>query len=237
MKILKAEYRKPDGDGDTNFDVEVSVENKHEDIVDMSISALTIIDGNNNTVSCDADREEMSYAEKDETFTVNCSGYGKAYLVPDFSKAKAIVDLTTYKKEFKKLGDFEIPGDHKSCIQSDNQIEFGKLRVYGVSVFRHDPPENASEDHSVAVKIAVKNISDEYIQKVMIKVQLNDRTGSNLMDTDDYRAIPPNGSMLFEPSIYAKAGKLKGAKLDVSISSFHQIEHYNAESSLKVEKN
>jgi len=237
MKILKAEYRKPDGDGDTNFDVEVSVENKHEDIVDMSISALTIIDGNNNTVSCDADREEMSYAEKDETFTVNCSGYGKAYLVPDFSKAKAIVDLTTYKKEFKKLGDFDIPGDHKSCIQSDNQIEFGKLRVYGVSVFRHDPPENASEDHSVAVKIAVKNISDEYIQKVMIKVQLNDRTGSNLMDTDDYRAIPPNGSMLFEPSIYAKAGKLKGAKLDVSISSFHQIEHYNAESSLKVEKN
>ena len=237
MKILKAEYRKPDGDGDTSFDVEVSVENKHEDIVDMSISALTIIDGNNNTVSCDADREEMSYAEKDETFTVNCSGYGKAYLVPDFSKAKAIVDLTTYKKEFKKLGDFEIPGDHKSCIQSDNQIEFGKLRVYGVSVFRHDPPENASEDHSVAVKIAVKNISDEYIQKVMIKVQLNDRTGSNLMDTDDYRPIPPNGSMLFEPSIYAKAGKLKGAKLDVSISSFHQIEHYNSESLLKVEKN
>ena len=237
MKILKAEYRKPDGDGDTNFDVEVSVENKHEDIVDMSISALTIIDGNNNTVSCDADREEMSYAEKDETFTVNCSGYGKAYLVPDFSKAKAIVDLTTYKKEFKKLGDFDIPGDHKSCIQSDNQIEFGKLRVYGVSVFRHDPPENTSDDHSVAVKIAVKNISDEYIQKVMIKVQLNDRTGSNLMDTDDYRAIPPNGSMLFEPSIYAKAGKLKGAKLDVSISSFHQIEHYNSESLLKVEKN
>jgi hypothetical protein len=237
MKVIKAVYREPDSSGDTNFEVEVSVENKHEDIVDMSVSALTIVDGKNNTVSCDVDREEMSYAEKDETFTVNLSGYGKAYLVSDFSKAKAVVDLTTYKKEFKKLGDFDIPADHKSCIQSDNQIEFGKLRVYGVSVFRDDPPENLSEDHSVAVKIAVKNISDEYIQKVMIKVQLNDRTGSNLMDSDDYRAIPPNGSMLFEPSIYAKSGKLKGAKLDVSISSFHQIEHYNSESSLKVDKN
>ena len=236
MKVIKAVYREPDSSGDTNFEVEVSVENKHEDIVDMSVSALTIVDGKNNTVSCDVDREETSYAEKDETFTVNLSGYGKAYLVSDFSKAKAVVDLTTYKKEFKKLGDFDIPADHKSCIQSDNQIEFGKLRVYGVSVFRYDPPENLSEDHSVAVKIAVKNISDEYIQKVMIKVQLNDRTGSNLMDTDDYRAIPPNGSMLFEPSIYAKSGKLKGAKLDVSISSFHQIEHYNSESSLKVDK-
>ena len=237
MKIIKAVYREPDSYGDINFDAEVSVENKHEDIVDMSVSTLTIVDGKNNTVSCEVDREEMSYAEKDETFTVNLSGYAKGYLVSDFSKAKAVVDLSTYKKEFKKLGDFDIPADHKSCIQSDNQIEFGKLRVYGVSVFRYDPPENSSEDHSVAVKVAVKNISDEYIQKVMIKVQLNDRTGSNLMDTDDYRAIPPNGSMLFEPGIYAKAGKLKGAKLDVSISSFHQIEHYNSESSLKVDKN
>ena len=237
MKIIKAVYREPDSYGDINFDAEVSVENKHEDLVDMSVSTLTIVDGKNNTVSCEVDREEMSYAEKDETFTVNLSGYAKGYLVSDFSKAKAVVDLTTYKKEYKKLGDFDIPADHKSCIQSDNQIEFGKLRVYGVSVYRYDPPENLSEDHSVGVKIAVKNISDEYVQKVMIKVQLNDRTGSNLMDTEDYRAIPPNGSMLFEPGIYAKAGKLKGAKLDVSISSFHQIEHYNSESSLKVDKN
>ena len=237
MKIIKAVYREPDSYGDINFDAEVSVENKHEDIVDMSVSTLTIVAGKNNTVSCEVDREEMSYAEKDETFTVNLSGYAKGYLVSDFSKAKAVVDLTTYKKEYKKLGDFDIPADHKSCIQSDNQIEFGKLRVYGVSVFRYDPPENSSEDHNVAAKVVVKNISDEYIQKVMIKVQLNDRTGSNLMDTEDYRAIPPNGSMLFEPGIYAKAGKLKGAKLDVSISSFHQIEHYNSESSLKVDKN
>ena len=42
--------------------------------------------------------------------------------------------------------------------------------------------------------------------------------------------------MYFEPSVYAKSGKLKGAKLDVSISSFHQIEHYNAESLLQLSK-
>ena len=113
MKIIKAVYREPDSYGDTNFDVEVSVENKHEDIVDMSVSTFTIVDGKNNTVSCEVDREEMSYAEKDETFTVNLSGYAKGYLVSDFSKAKAVVYLTTYKKEYKKLGDFDIPADHK----------------------------------------------------------------------------------------------------------------------------
>lgn len=236
MKLTKATYRKPDDYGDSSFDVEVSVENKKEDIVEMSWSSLTIVDGNNNTVACDYDREESSYAEKDETFTVNLGCYAKGYLVSDFSKAKAIVDLATYKKEFKKLGDFEIPEDHTSTYQSNNQIDFGKLRVFGASVFRYDPPENKSDDHSVGVKLAIKNISDEYIQKVLIKVQLIDKTGSNLVDSEDYRAIGPNGTSYFEPSVYAKAGKLKGAKLDVSISSFHLIQHYNAESLLKLTK-
>ena len=81
MKITKATYRAPDNYGDTSFDVETSVENKNEDIVDMSVSTLTILDGNNNTVSCDYDREEASYAEKNETFSVNLSGYAKAYLI------------------------------------------------------------------------------------------------------------------------------------------------------------
>ena len=76
----------------------------------------------------------------------------------------------------------------------------------------------------------------KYIQKVLIKIQLNDRTGSNLLDSDDYRVVPPNGTMYFEPSVYAKAGKLKGAKLDISIASFHVIDHYNAESLLKLAK-
>ena len=42
MKVIKAVYREPDSYGDTNFEVEVSVENKHEDIVDMSVSTLTV---------------------------------------------------------------------------------------------------------------------------------------------------------------------------------------------------
>ena len=65
MKLTKATYRKPDDYGDTNFEVEAVVENKKEDIVDMSVCSLTIVDGNNNTVTCDYEREESSYAEKD----------------------------------------------------------------------------------------------------------------------------------------------------------------------------
>lgn len=236
MKLTKATYRKPDDHGDTSFDIEASVENKKEYIVDMSVASLTIIDGNDNTVACDYDREDSSYAEKDETFSVNLSCYAKDYLISDFNKAKAIVDLATYKKEYKKIGEFDIPEDHKSTIQSNNQIEFGKIRLFGVSVCRYDPPENPSDDHSVCVKLAVKNISNEYIQKALIKVQLNDRSGANLMDSEDYRPLPPNATVYFEPSVYAKAGKLKGAKLDVTISSFHLIEHYNAESLIKLSK-
>ena len=56
------------------------------------------------------------------------------------------------------------------------------------------------------------------------------------MDSQYSRALPPNATMYLEPSVYAKSGKLKGAKLDVAIESFHMIEHYNAESLLNLSK-
>ena len=235
MKLTKATYSKTDSNGETRFEIDAVVENKKEDIVEMSIHSLTIVDGKNNTVICDHEREESSYAEKDQTFVINLSSYAKSYLVSNLSKAKAIIDLTTYRKLFKKLGDFDIPKDHKSTIQSNNKNEFGKIRVFGISIFRNDPPKNASDDHSVVVRLAVKNISNEYIQKVVIKIQLNDKSGANLYNSQDSRALPPHATMYLEPSVYAKSGKLKGAKLDAAIESFHMIEHYNVESLLKLD--
>ena len=44
MKITKAVYRAPDSYGDTSFDVEASVENKKEDIVDIILVRVIMIE-------------------------------------------------------------------------------------------------------------------------------------------------------------------------------------------------
>jgi len=236
MKITKAFYTKPDSEDNVRFNVSVEVENSKEEIVEMSKSSLSIIDDKGNTVSCEYDREENSYAEKNETFSVDLESFIIKSYASDLTKLKAVVDLTTFKKEFKKLGVFEIPIDHKSSIQNNNSMDFGKLRVFGTLVYRQSPPENESDDHSVCARIIVKNMANVFVQKVLIKMQLIDKTGANLMDTEDYRGIAANAASCFELWVSAKSGKLKGGKLDVSISSFHVVEHLNSESPLKVSK-
>jgi len=236
MKITKATYTKPDSDDNVNIDISVEVENSKEEIVEMSKSSLSIIDDKGNSVSCDYDREENSYAEKNETFSVNLSTYIKKSYASDLTKLKAAVDLTTFKKEFKKLGVFEIPNDHKSSIQNNNPIDFGKLRVFGTLIYRQEPPENESDDHGVSARIIVKNLANVFVQKILIKMQLIDRTGANLSDSEDYKGLAANASTCFEIQAYAKSGKLKGAKLDISISSFHVVEHLNSESLIKISK-
>jgi hypothetical protein len=234
MKITKATYTKPDSDDNITFEVTAEVENSKEEIVEMSKSSLSIIDDKGNSVSCEYDREENSYAEKNETFTVNLSSFIKKSFVSDLTKLKALVDLTTFKKEFKKLGFFEIPNDHKSSFKNNDPIDFGKLRVFGTLIYRTEPPENASDDHTVVARIIVKNMANIFVQKISVKIQLVDRTGSNLSDSEDYKGLAPNASTCFEVYASAKSGKLKEAKLEISISSFHVVEHLNSETPFKI---
>jgi len=110
------------------------------------------------------------------------------------------------------------------------------LRVFGTLIYRQEPPENESDDHGVSARIIVKNLANVFVQKILIKMQLIDRTGANLSDNEDYKGLAANASTCFEIQAYAKSGKLKGAKLDISISSFHVVEHLNSESLIKISK-
>ena len=235
MKIVKSNYYKPESDGDVRFEISVDVENKKEEIVELSMSSVIITDGKDNALAIETEREEQSYAEKGETFNIDLSPWGaKDYHFDDIKKAKAIVDITTYKREFMKLGEFDCPEDHNSVIKSDEAKEFGKLRVFGIIIARQEPPEDPSDDHYLTIKVIVKNLSDEFIQKIMCKVKVEDRQGENIQDGEDYRTIAPNACMVLEPGISAKSGKLKGSKIAVSVSSYHEMEHFNGESLLKL---
>ena len=236
MKIIKSIYRSPDSSsGDVSFEVSVDIENKSKHIVESSKSSVVIIDDKENAVASEYDREENSYAENGETFNIDMNPYGaKEFYFDDIKKSKAIVDVTTFKREFLKLGEYGCPKDHKTVTRSDKSLEFGKLRIFGIVIYRNDPPEDASDDHAVCIKLTVKNLSDEFIQKVMCKVQLFDRSGSNIVDSEDTRPLPPSASVSLEPSVYAKSGKLKGSKIVISLSSYHVLEHLKAENMCKL---
>ena len=65
-------------------------------------------------------------------------------------------------------------------------------------------------------------------------MQLIDRSGSNIQDSEDYRSVAPSASTELAPSVYAKSGKLKGSKIVISLSSYHVLEHLKAENMCKL---
>lgn len=232
MKITKAEHRAYDDD--ININLTVDVENNNEETVELAKYNALVVDENGNCVGGESYIQEYdAYAEKGETFSIDFGQYLSKFSVADLGKATAVVDLTTFKREFKKLGEIDCPQDYKSPTKSDKSIDFGDVRVYGVIALRDKPPENNSDDHNVGLKIGVKNMSDKHIQQVKVKCQLIDTKDSIVMDSEAQEALPGNASITLQPYLYAKSGKMKGATIKVNISTFHELTHYNAESSMK----
>ena len=54
---------------------------------------------------------------------------------------------------------------------------------------------------------------------------------------EDYRNVAPSSSNTIMPSVWAKKGKLKGASLKISISTYYAVEHFHAEGNLTKQKN
>ena len=236
MKITKAEFDKSYDDRVT-IDITVDMENDHEESVELAKSNMIIVDDKGNCIAGTTyANEEDCFAEKGESFSLDLSEYVDTPLCDDFSKVTAVVDLTTFKREFKKLGEIDCPQDHKNPVKSDKSIDFGDLRVYGVVIAREKPPENKSDDHDINIKVGVKNMSDKHIQLVKVKCLLVDSKDSVIEDNDAQESLPGNASITLQPYLRAKSGKMKGATIKVNISTYHELTHFNAESILKPAK-
>ena len=235
MKITKAEYSTYDDS--VNINLTLDIENSNEETVELARSNTLIIDDKGNCIAGDSYIEDHdSFADKGETFSVDVYKTVNKFDVDDMKKVTAVVDLTTFKREFKKLGEIDCPQDHKTPSKSDKSVDLGDVRIYGILVSRDTPPENKSDDHYVNLKIGIKNMSDRHIQMVKAKCQLIDTKDSIVIDGEHQEALPGNANITLSPSVYAKSGKMRGATIRINISTFHELTHYNAESLVKPEK-
>ena len=236
MKITEATYE-DNGEGQdryVNTNIKCTVENKSENTVEMSKGYALILDENDMVIANDAEREEESFAETNESYSVEYSPYlDYPDHAGDLSKLKSIVDVTSFRREFFKLGEYDCPQDHEKPVKSDFTKETGDIRIHGVYILQDRPYEDDnSDDRSIQVRIYVRNIGDTYIEKVKAKVQLIDKEDAVVETGEDYRNVAPSSSNVINPYVSAKKGKLKGATLKVSLSIYYAIEHFHAEEPL-----
>ena len=241
MKITEATYE-DSGEGKDRYlstSIKCAVENNSENTVDMSKGYALILDENGIVIGCDAEREEESFAETGESYSVEFNPYiDYPDHAGDVSKLKSIVDVTSFRREFFKLGEFDCPQDHENPIKSDFTKETGDIRIHGVYILQDRPYEDDnSDDRSIQVRIYVRNISETYIEKVKAKVQLIDKEDAVIETGEDYRNVAPSASNVINAYVSAKKGKLKGASLKVSLSIYYATEHFHAEEPLTKQTN
>jgi hypothetical protein len=205
----------------------LEVKNSSEDTVEMTRSSVTFLDGTGFARSCNYDIEENSYAEKNETFYIDLSTNFSS--IAEGKNCKFLVDTLTFKREVTKMGYFVIPLDSNQFTPNNENLDIGNLKMMGMILNRLPPPQNVSDDHTLGVKLIMKNISNNLIYKAGLIGRLLDKKNEKISECEDFKLILPNATVYFELSASAKAGRLKDGKFDFSFITFNKLESLQAE--------
>ena len=236
MKITECTFNGPDNDGDMNYTGEATIENVTEHTIELIKTSSIILDERNIGFAGSHDNEHDVFIEPGDSDKVDVGTYGKGIenLIKD--KTKLSVNATLFRREFSKLGTFEVQNDHKTIVTLDKTLELssGNIKVYG-SCLRRDKPDDEG-CVSLTSCLGVRNTSDSYIERFLVKMVLIDQEDAILDETSDYTSIPPNMGHFMEPSIWnVKKGRLKNCQVRLGVSVFSPIGALTAEMVAKEE--
>ena len=237
MKVVAKYDSYNDDDQYVSLSIDADIENTKEETAEFARTNILIVDEDDNCIGgSNYPSDDDIFAEKNETFTL--TPYETLYTnrVTDIDKCKVIVDTTTFKRNFHKLGEHDVPKENNGCSKVGKRQDLGNGRVYGLTIVKGPVPDEKGADTELTAVVALKNISDENIQHIKCKVSLIDSKDSLVTDNENTAGLPGNASINLESSIYAKDGKLKGSTVKVSLSIFEELVHYNAEAPLTKNK-
>jgi hypothetical protein len=137
--------------------------------------------------------------------------------------------MTSYRREFIKVGVLDIPENEGDMTEIKKNISIGGVaEIMGMSVLRMKDSDDGDAEFEIFTSI--RNTSDSYIARAQTTLKLMDQRDAQLEDTMDYRELPAKSSMTFNPSFWGlKPGKIKNGTINVTASVFVPIETFTAE--------
>lgn len=231
MKISKFEYQGPDGDGDISFDMEATVENSTEHVIQLVKTNCFLLNEDGVCAGGSADDEVDVYIDPKESSSIDVQ-VGWRHSASSFGgkvdKIKGIIDAVCFRREFQKMGEIEVPKDHNSSACYDKHINIGGIvSVLGGVCKRAKPDDDG--DVTVSLEVGVRNISDSFVERVSARMILIDQEDAQIEDTEDNGHLAPHTGRILSLSVYTKAGKLRNATVRLSLAVFHPVEYKSAE--------
>jgi hypothetical protein len=232
MKINNFTYENPDKDGEIRVEGELTLENSSDFDVELVKGSVIIVNENNVTVGGnEIDDDNIFIAAKDSG---DLDPFGWMSLQKEhFSSgsgadAKAYISVTTYRREFVKIGTLDVPAKAGDLTEIKKVISLGgAAECIGVSCLRKKDDDG---DMSLSIQAGIRNTSDSFIARAQVTVKAMDQRDAQIDDTVIYEAIPAKSGHTFEPSFWGlKPGKMKNGSFSITASVFLPVESFSVE--------
>ena len=238
MKVTKFTYDKPNNDyGTIDFSMDGVLENKSDHDVEFVKTSVIILNENDVAVGGSEGEDDRIFIASKDSGDVSLLNWQSVHKNKFGSgtgaDCKAIVHMTTYRREFVKVGTLDIPSKEGDMSEIKKNISIGGVaELMGMSVLRMKDTDDGDAEFEMVSSI--RNTSDSYIARAQTTLKLMDQRDAQLEDTYDYRELPAKSSMTFTPSFWGlKPGKIKNGTINVTASVFVPIETYTAEATPK----
>ena len=231
MKITKFTYENPDSDGDIRLDCKVVLENTSDFDVELIKVSCTVLNSSDVTVGGDVMDDDTVFIspKSSEEIDLNVGwGFHKDTFEGNLNKIKVLIEATTYKRDFVKVGSIEMPEVGELNMIKKNISLGGLAEIRGISALRKkDDDEGCVE---VEIKAGFRNISDTHIERAQLSTRLLDQRDAEIESSEDYNPVPSKSAYLFQPSFYGiKAGKAKNSEIKFNSSIFVPMDTFTAE--------
>lgn len=241
MKITKFTYDKPDNDdGNISFQMEGVLENDSDHDVEFVKKSVIMLNENDVSVGGTEDEDDRVYISSKDSGDVDLlnwmSVHKDAFKSGTGADCKALVHMTTYRREFVKVGVLDIPENPGDMSEVKKKISIGGVaEVTGMSVLRKE--NNDEGEAEFEMYLGIRNTSDSYIARAQTTLKVMDQRDAQIEDTYDYRELPAKSSVTFNPSFWGlQPGKIKNGTFNVTASVFVPIDTYTAEATPKPSK-
>ena len=242
MKVTEFTYDNPDSDyGTINFEMKGVLENASDHDVEFVKTSVIMLNENDVAVGGSEDEDDRVFISSKDTGDIDllnwCSVHKDKFGSGTGADCKAVVHMTSYRREFVKVGVIDVPENEGDLNQIKKNISIGGVaEIMGMSVLRMKDSDEGEAEFEIVTSI--RNTSDSYIARAQTTLKLMDQRDAQLEDTMDYEALPGKSSKTFNPSFWGlKPGKIKNGTINVTASVFVPIETFTAEATPKPSSN
>tara|TARA_B100000795_G_C22740642_1_gene415194 strand:- start:116 stop:868 length:753 start_codon:yes stop_codon:yes gene_type:complete len=232
MKVTKFTYQNPDSDGDIRLEGEIVIENTADFDVELVKVSCTVLNGSGVTVGGDVSDYENIFITPKSTEKIDLSlgwSYHKDLFEGELDKMSVLIEATSFKRDFVKIGSLEMPDVGELAMIKKNISLGGLAEIRGISALRKKNDDEGQVE--LEIRAGFRNISDTHIERAQLTSKLIDQRDAEIESNVDYNPVPSKSGYLFQPSFYGvKAGKAKNAELKFSASIFVPLDTFTAQS-------